>query len=344
MMKFVRNLAAVLALAGAGTASWAQFGPPSDEGFKPGTMQRVLLPSVSCTGFWKTPSFKCEDIQVPAYMALTAFGDRRALTLVSPGAGGLDRRHSDYAQALAESGINALVLDHWTARGLINAQGDYQKSRAKGGDAVNYAIDILAITTQLKQQDEWKDAKIGYIGESMGGSAAINITRPYIEAIVQERMNLPVFSVHVPDVAVALYPGCIDRSDIERFKSIPLLIVVGDKDDQAPPAICEKQTAWMNARGGDVTFKVLSGESHDWDAPFHLKMIPAENTSGCANTRIGNKFVLESNGMEYPGTPEGFRDMRNDCRTRGHLAGNRGNPRAGYDIWLAYLSKTLLNK
>jgi hypothetical protein len=113
--------------------------PQQDVDFKPTGLEQVSIASTSCTGFYKTPSFKCAPVNVPGYMARAKDGSHKALVIVSPGAGGLDMRHSDYARQLADSGMNALVLDHWAARGMQNADADYQKARAKGGDAVNYA-------------------------------------------------------------------------------------------------------------------------------------------------------------------------------------------------------------
>ncbi|WP_354399821.1 alpha/beta hydrolase [Variovorax sp. OAS795] len=301
------------------------------------------IPSQKCTGFWKTPSFKCEGVKVPAYFARVKGDNRQALVVISPGAGGLDKRHSEYAKYLAENGINAVVLDNWRARGMDRSGGDYEVARIKGGDAVNMAIDAIAAMAQLKNAEEWKDARFGFLGESMGGAAAINVTRPYIEAIVQDKMNLPAFSAVNFDASVGLYASCVDRSDIERFKKIPVLLVSGDKDDVTPPETCERQTKWMNERGGNVTFKVLKDANHDWDAPTPLRQTNYQNTSKCGNVRVGNKFILESNGKEYPGTPEGLNTMKVDCRTFGTLYGHRGNPKVGFDVWLQFLTDHLLS-
>lgn len=341
-MKITHKLSALLIAAAATFAGpvSAQFSTSSDTDFDASKLEKTELPSSACTGFWRTASFKCVPIQIPVYLARAKSGDRSALVLISHGAGPVDKRHSEYAKHLAENGINAMVMAHWVARGMERSGGDYQVARAKGGDGVNWALDAVSILAQLKQTPEWKDAKVGYLGESMGGAAAVNVTRPYIEAIVKEQMKLQTVNF---DASVGLYPACIDRSDIERFKKVPLLLVSGEKDDITPPATCETQTQWMNARGGDVTMKVLPGENHDWDAPTYRKHVNYENTSKCSNTRKGNVFVLESNGKEYPGTPEGFRDMRNDCRTYGFLMGNRGNQKAGFDVWTKYLSEKLLS-
>lgn len=341
----IRNLIVFVALAALGPLAQAQLYGNFHLGesmFLTKGFDDEKIPSQRCTGFYKTPGFKCDDIKVPAYFARVKGDDRKALVVILPGAGGLDKRHSEYAKYLAENGINAVVLDNWRARGMTASGGDYQVARAKGGDAVNMAIDAVSTLAQLKNSEEWKAAKVGFLGESMGGAAAINVTRPYIEAIVQEKMNLPAFSTVNFDASVGLYPACIDRSDVERFKKVPLLLVSGDKDDVTPPETCDRQTKWMNERGGNVTLKVLEDANHDWDAPTAVKQVPYENTSRCSNVRVGNKFILESNNKEYPGTPEGLRDMKNECKFSGFLMGHRGDQRKGFDVWLAFFKQKLL--
>jgi dienelactone hydrolase len=346
VFRLVRAVVGGLTIAAIGTMAQAQlFG---SFGFGAGVFETdglddTKIPSQKCTGFWKTPSFKCEDIKIPAYFARVKGGDRHALVVILPGAGGLDKRHSEYAKYLADNGINAVVLDNWRARDMNASGGDYQVARSKGGDAVNMAIDAISTLAQLKNSDEWKDAKVGFLGESMGGAAAINVTRPYIEAIVQDKIALPPFSTVNFDASVGLYPACIDRSDVERFKKIPLLLVVGDKDDSAPPETCERQVKWMNERGGNVALKVLPDANHDWDAPTAVKQVPYENTSRCSNVRVGNKFILESNGKEYPGTPEGLNTMKNECKFSGFLMGHRGDQRKGFDVWLGFFKEKLLS-
>jgi dienelactone hydrolase len=311
-----------------------------DISFKANGLETTAIKSISCTGFWRQPSFNCKPITIPAYFAKANTGNNNALVIISPGSQGLDKRHSDYAHHLAANGMNALVLDHWTARGVKNSHFNYLEASAKGANAWNMAIDVLAVSSEFKSRDMWKDAKIGYIGESVGGSAAINVTRPYISEIVAEQMGL---RVQGPDAIVALYPGCIDRDSEERFKPTKLLILAGEKDNITPAASCKQWTSWINQRGGSAEFISLPGQPHDFDAPYAYHSIGvAQNVGDCNNARVGNKFVMDSTGKEYPGTPEGFKTMRMDCTKQGGDAGHQGNTKTGYDIWTTYFSKQLM--
>lgn len=308
--------------------------------FQPEGLQRMTIESAACTGFYRTPSFKCTPIQVPAYFAPASTGDHRALVIVSHGSGGLDRRHGDYARHLAANGINALVLGHWEARDLTKVHLDYNKARDKGGDAQNMAIDVLAATSQLKQMPEWKDTRLGYIGESMGGNAAFNVTRPYIERIVAETMNRPV---HNLDAVVSLYPGCFDRSTQESFKPVPMLMVAAEKDTESPLAACQRHVEHMNTRGSMIELQVLKGEHHDFDAPYRLMYSPrAQNPAKCEMISDGKTITLVQSGKQFPYTPEGLKEQRSACYTHGLWGGSQGT-KVGYSIWTEWFKKKLFN-
>jgi dienelactone hydrolase len=343
----LRAVAAALAVAAVSTLAQAQlfgsFGFGANV-FDTKGLNSDQIPSQSCTGFYKTPNFRCESIKVPAYFARVKEGDRRALVVILPGAGGLDKRHSDYANFLASNGINALVLDPWRARGMQHGSGDPTVDRNKGGDDINFAIDGMAVQAQLRLGDEWKSTKFGFLGESRGGTSAMIVLRPFIESIVRDYVGIPAGAKVNFDASVGLYPACVDRNAMEGFKRTPTLIVSGGADAAAPPEVCERQVEWMNKRGGNATFKVLPDEYHDWDAPTKAVMTDYVSSGKCENMFQGDKIVLLQTQKEFPTTPEGIKAMNAECRTRGYMMGHRANPQTGYDVWLDFFKQKLLSQ
>jgi dienelactone hydrolase len=295
--------------------------------------------SQSCTGFYKTPGFKCEPVKVPVWFAHAKDGNRGALVVIAPGAGGLDKRHSDYANYLADHGINAVVMDPWRARGMTASTGDVVAARSKGVDGIGYAADALAIIANLHSQAEWAPTKFGFLGESLGGNGALNVARPFVGSMMAETNGVALVDF---DASVALYPACTDRAEVERFKPVPILLMSGSDDTHATAAQCERHTEWMNKRGGNVTFNVLEGALHDWDAPYPERQESAENASACENVLADGKFKLLGTGQEFPGTADGFAALKRTCFTRGFKAGHRGDAKLGYDIWLAFFKDKLL--
>jgi dienelactone hydrolase len=338
MNKLASQLLAALLITVSG-ASHAQ-APQQDIAFNPTGLQQSYIPGHNCSGFWQTPSFKCAAIQIPTYVGYAKDGSRKALVILSGNAGGLDKRHGDYARFLMEHNINAVVLDSFAARGQSSGTpADLSTGRTKGLDGFNMSIDAMVAAATLGAMPEWTNAKIGYMGESMSGASAINVVRPYIGQIVKQQTG----KLRDFDAVVAIYPSCIEKNTIERFKKTPFLIIHGEKDDIALAPECERQVTWMNARGGEVEITIIPDEYHDFDGPWRLRKAGAENTSKCANTRTGDKFVLDATGQEFPGTPEGYTAMRDSCKFRGHMSGHRDKERVGYDLWLAHFQKYLLN-
>jgi dienelactone hydrolase len=337
----MRARVAFLVLVAASTLAQAQLFGFGANVFDAKGLDADKVPAQSCIGFYKTPSFKCEPIKIPVYFARTSDGNRRSLVVVAPGAGGLDKRHSDYAKYLADNGINAVVMDPWRARGMTANQGDIVAARGKGVDGINYATDALAIISNLRQQPEWQGARFGFLGESLGGNGALNVARPFVEAMTRETNGLPAATSLNFDASVSLYPACTDRAEVERFKNTPILLMSGSDDTHATAAACERHVEWMNARGGNVTFKVLDGALHDWDAPYAERQENAENASACENVFANGKFTLLGTGQAYPGTADGFAALKRACFTRGFKAGNRGNAQMGYDSWLQFLKAQL---
>ncbi len=340
--------AALLALGLAGCATQpggAQSGPISDPdaAFNPANFQRMVIDSSACTGFYRTPDFKCWPVKVPVYLVRPKSGDTKALVFISPGSQGIDRRHGDYAQHLADNGINAMVVDHWAARGIKNIQFDYEEGRDRGGDSVNQSVDVLTLTARLKATPEWRNTKFGQMGESIGGSTAVNITRPYIGSIVNEQTRL---DAPLMDAAVGLYAGCMDQDPREFFKPVPLLLISAEKDEITPAKGCAQQVDWMKKHGGTPEpIVILPGEYHDFDATWMLwTNSRAKSMGNCRSYLTDNERVLVSTGQKFPLTHDGYRAMRVACTTTGTTSGRlTADRRVGYPIWTAFFQRKLLN-
>jgi dienelactone hydrolase len=170
----------------------------------------------------------------------------------------------------------------------------------------------------------------------------MNLTRPYLRRAHADLHGQPPVLL---SAIVAVYAGCTERNSTETFLAFPLLFLHGEDDDTTLAKDCEKQVPWMNARGGKTQITILPGQVHDFDAPYLWARFRVQNPAKCANVRQGDTYTLEINGAKYPGTPEGFAQMRKDCiaMTRtGVMAGNKGDPRTGYAEWTAFFREALL--
>ena len=102
----------------------------------------------------------------------------------------------------------------------------------------------------------------------------------------------------------------------------------------------------MNGRGGQARFLELAGETHDFDAPYHVTRSPnAQNPAHCVSFIGPHGRQWEENGEAFPNTAEGWRAFERACLEAGAstilTAGNTGNPRTGYREWLAFFIERL---
>ncbi len=303
-------------------------------------MERLAFNANTCTGFYQTPSWKCTPVTVPVYLMRAK--DQRALVLISHGSQGLDARHAMYARQLVEYGINAVVIGHWEARGLGKIQSDYDAARKRGGDVPNQVLDVLAVATQMKAQPEWSETKFGHLGESLGAGTALGLTRPYLRRAFSDLYGAQPVEW---DAIVPLYAGCTEHNTQERFLPYPLMFLHGEEDNDTLASDCQKQVPWMNERGGQASIKILPGQPHDFDATYRLVHVMVQNPAKCSSIRDKDIFKLDATGKQYPGTPEGYAQMRKDCigmTWGGVWAGNKGDMKTGYAEWTKFLVDNLL--
>ena len=102
-------------------------------------------------------------------------------------------------------------------------------------------MDVLTAATYFKERPEWANAKDGHIGESMGGTTAMNLMRPYLRRAFNDLYGKPPAQL---DAAVALYAGCTERNTAEAFLPIPLMFMHGEDDDDTLASDCQKQVPW----------------------------------------------------------------------------------------------------
>ena len=119
-------------------------------------------------------------------------------------------------------------------------------------------------------------------------------------------------------------------------------MLLGEKDDNTPAQLCVTHAGWINARGGVAKTIVLTGEHHDFDAPFRKGYFPqAQNPSKCHQLLIGMEIIWTHNQKSYPRTYEGQQQKSRDCHGWGVTGGHQGNKFIGVPHWLAHFKQFL---
>ena len=194
--------------------------------------------------------------------------------------GRLTSRHDDWAQRFHGLGYVVLHVDSFTPRGLREIctvkERTIEPSRERARDAYGALL-------YLQSLPDVQADRIGLMGWSNGGSTTLWTV---LARITARPKSLPHGDFRV---AVAFYPGC--RTPLE-YKSgwmtrIPLLILIGERDDwtKAPP--CQELVSRAKARGEPVEIVVYPNAFHDFDAPDS----PVRVRTGIATTESGTATI-----------------------------------------------------
>lgn len=189
--------------------------------------------------------------------------------------------HTDiWGKLVASWGYVVVAPDSFGPRG--------EKSVCGRGNVVSASMriaDVAGAVDFLNAQHFVRRGDIGLIGHSHGGST-----------VVKSAQGSYGLAVRGLKAAVAYYPGC--QAQVDRDVAVPLLILIGDKDDWTPANNCRRLQAagftrpdlvqivyYPNAyhsfdsSAPDRTITVADGKSH------HLAYDPAGAPDAEARTR-----------------------------------------------------------
>jgi dienelactone hydrolase len=202
----------------------------------------------------------------------TAAAGRRPAVVILHGAAGVrDARELAYGAELAEHGTIALVIDAF---------------RARDGFSVGFTDRLLRITETmmladaynglrwLAARDDVDPARVVLLGFSYGGMASVIGAN---EA-VRDRLAPPGlrFAGHV-----SFYGPCVSRFEDPRTTGAPVLMLLGDADENVPVARCREVAADLERGGSAVQVEVYAGAAHQWDNPYPGRRRMELNMAGC---------------------------------------------------------------
>jgi len=199
-----------------------------------------------------------------------------ATVLIAHGSDGVKPWHLEWANVIRSWGYNAVVIDHYTLRGI----GMHIGTVLPGVRGEDRARDMIYAARWVQQQP-WHKGKIAVIGFSQGGSGVLALANrnelEYYKAI-KPNESMPI------SAAVAFYPGCsISYPPIKP--SMPVQVHLAAEDTLAMIGFCGSME--------DAQYNVHKYESatHSFDVylgpyrpPFHhrydagITRIARENT------------------------------------------------------------------
>lgn len=175
----------------------------------------------------------------------------------------------DWASRLTAEGYVALVVDSNEPRGVTNNCIPIP-GRPSAVSVADVAADAFAALAHLRRLPFVDGDRVGVMGFSYGAMAALRTASASYARGGRFR------------AAVAFYPQCTGDHPIpyvrENLNNLyndivtPLLILMGELDDETPPSTCVPMAEKLRKAGKPVAWKVYPGTTHAFDvAAFGLQ-------------------------------------------------------------------------
>jgi dienelactone hydrolase len=226
-----------------------------------------------------------------------------AVVIVHTIAGYLDVNEGQYAAELRKAGFATLTYDSFAARGTTGLA----LSRSGPGLWPTGVADAYAALRLLAGHPGIDAGRIAIVGFSYGGEVA------HLAAFERLRAALDPgqarFAAHV-----AYYPAGVFGAIAERgaYTGSPVLMLLGEKDDNLPVAKAEGYLTYAKAAGSPTPIEAVTYPDafHAWTVPSltSLRFYPEYvSTKKCPLILIGpGRPVLLVDGQEKPFDPNTF--------------------------------------
>jgi dienelactone hydrolase len=254
----------------------------------------------------------CRPARLTASLSLPQAGEPVPCMVILTSSAGVQRhREHFYAQALAEAGIAALIVDSFTGRGVRRTVADQTLVSAAQMEG-----DAFAALALLRTDRRIDPGRIGIMGVSKGGGAALNAA---IAVRQRWRGDFP----HLFDIHVAICPGATAQHRDPTTHGKPMFFMLAARDDYTPAPLAVEYAERMRAAGNErIKVKVYGSAHHGWESLgpiFDIK--DAENWSCCKNfiEDDGRHFVVAAG--RAMSEPDYQAWARQHCVTRGARAG-----------------------
>lgn len=239
-----------------------------------------------------------------------AKGRSPALVIVHGFGGVSDAREGFWARELAAFGVASLVVESFIARGAGTSIDD--QSRVSTAQGVR---DAYAALGYLAQQEFVDPGRIGVMGMSWGGT-------------------------------VALRAADRRRQGRNPRPGVPLLVLIGERDDYTGIGSCLDYVNRIRAAGGAAQVKLYPGAHHGFDGDAREVFSPqAQNYRDCVlYIEDDGTTTYGRTGEPLDSAQKAFDLMRRDCMRSGATVG--ANARARTDALRdvkAFLTSTLLH-
>lgn len=177
-------------------------------------------------------------------------GKPRPTVLIAHGSDGPQPYYYDLATEVASWGFNAVVIDHYSRRGI----GMHTGRVVEGARGYERARDMIDAARWIRSQP-WHRGLIGVIGVSQGGAGVFAL----VNSTLMEAMDIHPRKERLPfAAAVAYYPGCLITPP-PSTPTVPTMMHLAQADDLARIGNCVPRD------DPSYTVHVYPGATHSFD-------------------------------------------------------------------------------
>lgn len=205
--------------------------------------------------------FQGNEIQLKTWLQIPDGPGPFNTVMLVPGCDGLDRYGSaqmrTWAKWLMQLNYAVMTIDSFTPRGVTNT--------CSNGEIIQgqlHAADMYTAAAYIPHLPRLQGGKIGAIGFSHGGWGVLEAASNRMPGIVALRAQLAQQHIGI-SALVAVYPACFRH--VQASFAVPLLILIGAKDDWTYARACERLIAYPRTDGAEVRLKVYPNAYHVFD-------------------------------------------------------------------------------
>lgn len=235
------------------------------------------------------------------------------MVLVHGSAGRNASREGRYAATLGKLGVATFALDSFGPRAVRSTVGNQR--RVSGRTMIGDTFASLRILATHPRIDP---ARIGVIGFSKGGTAALETAAPQFVQHYLGRLDLR-FALHI-----MFYPWCGLQFRSIRPTPVPLLMIIGGSDDYTGVAPCRRYIKRMQAAGLNARLVVYPGALHAFDMEAlrgRLELRGAQNLRECHALRDDDLWLIDPRTMRRMASLREARAYFRSCMIRGASVG-----------------------
>jgi dienelactone hydrolase len=202
----------------------------------------LLLASFAVSGCVATTTVALDDATKPRVSIYKTFlvSTQAPTVIISHGSAGVDSPTLRMATKVQAWGYNAVVIDHYTAKGISQGRQNIGKI-IEGATGSERALDAVAVARWIQRQT-WHKGKIVLIGYSQGGATVNALANKYKITKVRFPSVVTNNDYSVFAGAIGMYPSCgmlLDATPPSDEAPFPVQLHIGTADDLARPEWCE---------------------------------------------------------------------------------------------------------